>query len=238
MVLVVVASRLDQFARELVARWTPHGAALLTCTDLCLKGWRYYLDSVEDAAIVIDQHIMTAKNITGVLTRLPSVFEHELVEIVSADRTYVAAEMTAFLLSWLSALKCPVLNRPTSTCLSGPYWRQEQWISAAARIGIPVRPFHRSTRLSVDAAAEGSTPDTITLTVVGQQCLGTTNRTLVSQALRLAEAAHVDLLEVCFGDPETEAYFLCANPWPDFTNVKVEESILAYLQAGKRTSEI
>ena len=31
------------------------------------------------------------------------------------------------LLSWLSQLNCPVVNRPTPLCLSGPNRRPEQW---------------------------------------------------------------------------------------------------------------
>ena len=75
------------------------------------------------------------------LTRVPAVFEDELTDIMFSDRSYVAAEMTAFLLFWLSRLRCPVLNEPTATCLAGRYWRREQWIDQAARAGIAVHAF-------------------------------------------------------------------------------------------------
>ncbi len=67
---------------------------------------------------------------------------------------YVSAEMTAFLLSWLSGLDCPILNRPTPNCLSGPGWRQEQWIHLAARLGIPVDPVQRYAKLGEEPSIE------------------------------------------------------------------------------------
>jgi len=103
-----------------------------------VAGWRQSLGGVDGDAAVVEGKRVPQKEITGVLTRLPCVFEQELVDITPDDRRYVAAEMTAFLLFWLSRLKCPVLNRPTPTCLSGPYWRREKWIHVAARVGIPV----------------------------------------------------------------------------------------------------
>ncbi|KHK99145.1 hypothetical protein LK09_03810 [Microbacterium mangrovi] len=36
------------------------------------------------------------------------------------ERDYATAELTAFVLSWLDGLSCPVRNRPDPSCLAGP----------------------------------------------------------------------------------------------------------------------
>jgi hypothetical protein len=173
------------------------------------------------------------EKITGVLTRLPCIFEPELLHIVPEDRGYVAAEMNAFLISWLSRLKCPVLNRPTPTYLLGPAWRPEQWIYAAAQIGIPVRSRKRKVTLSPDSTSpQAAEKPWVTVTVVGKQCLGTVNQTLIRHARNLADAAKVDMLTVYFGGDESQVEFLSADLWTDIASPEVADAILEYLCGG------
>lgn len=228
--LVVAANRYDQVAQELVSRWAALGAGLLTCTDLSRCGWQYPLSTTDRSVAVIGGQVLPVEEITGILTRLPCVFEQELVEMVPDDRAYVAAEMTAFLLSWLSELKCPVLNRPTSTCLSGPYWRQERWVYTAAQIGIPVQPVHRCTALSADTASVSPNECSASVTVVGKHCFGEVDENLATQARRVADVALADLLTVHFSHAQAGAAFIGADPWPDFDTDEVVDAVLAYLQ--------
>ncbi len=137
--LVVVASRHDASARNLVSRWASHDAVLLTSADLSVAGWRHYIGAQGALTAVAGGRVVNVAEITGVLTRLPSVVEAELPHIVSDDRSYVAMEMTAFLLSWLSSFTCPVINHPRPGCLIGPNWREAQWFRLVSRIGIPSR---------------------------------------------------------------------------------------------------
>src|SRR5262245_31751193 len=129
--LVVIASRFDRSAAQLAARWTTAGALLLTCADLSLAGWRWTLGESQTAVLVASGRRVPTSALTGVLTRLPAIFPQELLHIVPEERDYVAAEMTAFLRAWLADLACPILNRPTATCLSGPGWRSEYWTATA-----------------------------------------------------------------------------------------------------------
>ena len=110
--LVVVASRYDEAARSLVDRWANQEARLLTCEDLSVVGWRYSMSgkdevssSLLDSTAVVDGQVVAVEEISGVLTRLPCVFEQELLHIVPDDRAYIASEMNAFLISWLSELE-------------------------------------------------------------------------------------------------------------------------------------
>ena len=102
--------------------------------------WERNNTGVGDARAIIGGRSVVTVEITGVLTRLTHIWEQELVQIVAEDRRYVVAEMSAFLMSWLSALDCPVLNRPVPGCLSGPSWRPEQWAAAATRADMRVAP--------------------------------------------------------------------------------------------------
>jgi hypothetical protein len=242
--LVVVASRQDSAASDLVSRWAPYGAALLTVADLSAAGWRHHVGGpggAGEGGAVVDGRAVAAGDITGVLTRLPFVSEAELTHIHPDDRRYVAAEMSAFLVAWLSRLRCPVLNRPTPGCLAGPAWRPEQWIHVAARIGLPVRAVRRSARLSAAAspAAEAESagaPETAAAvaTVVGECCFGVDDPGLAAQARRLARAAGVDLLSVQFAGPGCGAELIGVSLWADVTSPEIAAAIAAYLRGSNR----
>ena len=249
--LVVVAGRHDATARAFAERHAAVGAALLTPDDLSRPGWRFALGADgprPDGTAVVAGRIVENGAIRGVLTRLPRVDETELPEIVPEDRAYVAAEMTAFLLAWLAALPCPVLNRPTPTCLGGPNWWTERWVHLAHRLGIPARPVRHladpespaddagvvppdadgADRGAVSATPAATDPSPVTVTVVGRRCFGTTDRRLATAARRLATAARADLLAVRF-DGSDDPRLLTATPWPDLAEPAVAEAIVAHL---------
>jgi hypothetical protein len=228
-ILVVIASAWDEAARSLVERWSPRAARLLTPSDLSLPGWRHRVGSVSASTAIVSGEPIAASAIGGVYTRLPGVYEHELLQIAPEDRAYVAAEMHAFLVSWLTELPCPVVNRPTPVCLAGPAWRHEQWIHVADRVGIRVAPARR--RVSLTAPAEPETPPTAgaTVTVVGRRGIGSVAPCLERQARRLAEAAGVELLAAHFSSPRPDAQLVAASSWPDIADSDVSEALREHL---------
>jgi hypothetical protein len=175
---------------------------------------------------------LVLSEISGVLTRMPCVYEQELAQIVAADRSYVACEMTAFLHAWLSGLHCPVINRSTPSCLAGPNWRTEQWVQLATGIGIPVRPYQRKTTGSPDS----NVPDGrgVEVIVVGNQTFGDVDAELSAWARQLARAAGVDLLAVLFSGAKRGSKFLNASLWPNIESDAVADAILDRLRG--RTS--
>ena len=215
----------------LAARPGTDRIALLTCEDLSVPGWRHYVAAAGTSVAVIDGREVAVEEITGVVTCLPNVSELELLHIVPSDRAYVAAEMSAFLLSWLSALSCPVLNRPSPTCLSGPYWRPEQWARLASEVGMRVQPVHR--RVALDIVCQRPPSRTgVTVTVIGERCLGQAHTATLAAASRLARAAGVELLTVRVSGPEPGATFLGADPWPDLTCQETADVLLEYLEVN------
>ncbi|MDE1819028.1 MAG: hypothetical protein KGI19_10555 [Thaumarchaeota archaeon] len=219
--MLVLASCYDITAKNLVSRWSNFGAKLLTCEDLSKIGWQQFQDSNKISTAVADGEIVPTEEIRGVLVRLPFVMEQELLHIVPEDRDYVAAEMTSFLLYWLSTLKCPVINRPTSACLCGPNWRHEQWIHTASKIGMNVESVKRHTAFANYESHILNPNSCVKVTVVGEKCFGQTDEILSNQAKLLAKAAGVNLLCVKFSGSDNDPFFVGA----DLILEKIEDNI-------------
>jgi hypothetical protein len=224
--VIVLASCHDQASEQLVADWGAQ-AGLLTCQDLSIRGWRYCPGAVLGAS-VIGGRPARADAIDGVLTRLPYVPENELGSIVPGDRSYVAAEMTAFLCAWLSDLRCPVLNRPAAECLMGPYWRREKWVLTAAKLGIPVITACRSVPAPIKDDSSDTPRGSTVLNVIGQSCVGSANDLLREWAMALAKAAGVDLLRAEFTATHDDAAFVDADYWVDIADPAVSTALLGY----------
>jgi hypothetical protein len=227
-VIIVIASCYDQGARTVAARWGTDRAGVLTCADLSVPGWRHYSAGAGTSVAVVSGRAIPVGDITGVVTCLPSVSELELLHIVPAERAYVAAEMTAFLLSWLSALTCPIVNRPSPVCLCGPFWRPEQWAHAASRAGMRVQPVSR--RVPLTAAATPAAAESITVTVVGERCFGQADPAVMDGVRRLARTVGVEMLAVRVSGPEPGATFLAAELCPDLTCAETADAVLEYLE--------
>jgi len=173
------------------------------------------------------------ERLTGVLVRLPFVLKEELSSLAAEDREYAASEMTAFLLSWLTRLACPVLNRPTPMCLAGPAWRPEKWVQAAASLGIPVRVVCRKTGAAADSAGNhaGTTNSpTVRVTLIGTRVIGECTPAVARSARAIAKMAGADLLELAFSGRRFDG----ANIWPSLENDEVSNAVLDYF-AGHRT---
>jgi hypothetical protein len=225
--LAVLASRHDPDAEALLARWGDR-AALLSCEDLSIAGWRFEPDYPSDGTAVVAGVVVAVADLEGVLTLRPSIFEDELVHMAPEDRPYAAAEMNAFLLAWLTALPCRVVNRPSSTSLLGPHWRREQWIRAAASLAIPAAPSRRTSRVSAGGGSAdhiGPTGGSAVL-VVGERGFGDVAPELVDRAMQLARYAGADLLEVWFENAGATARLLDASPYTPLQDPAAADALL------------
>ena len=162
-------------------------------------------------AVVEGQRVKTA-DLRAVLTRRPAVLAEELARIDPADRSYVAAETNAFLVGWLSALPCTVVNRPTPTSLCGPAWGELHWRMAAARVGV--------------VWAETDHPEEAHEVVVcGKHCLFARTPGQARAAMALALAAGVELLSIRFHGDRVSG----ASVAPSLDNPDVRARLLSYL---------
>lgn len=225
--VLVVASRVDEEARALVDEFPRGHAALLTPRDLSAPGWDVRSASPRLSIATASGERIRADSISGVVTMLPCIFAPELVHIVEADREYVAAEMTAFLLFWLSTLTCPVLNRPTPGCLSGPNWRLEQWCLAATRIGVRTIDCGRKTH---GGMATRRPADSVTVTLVGDRVIGSIDEEVKRDTRLLAGAASVEVLTAMFLGEQGSFRFAGAFPFIDAGNAEVRLAVVSYFE--------
>jgi hypothetical protein len=224
--LIILAQQEDEIAARLAHRWQSHNAVLVSAADLSTSGWSLYLASPDKSGVCIGGRGVRNEEIDGVVTRIPRVGSEDLEHIVLSDRQYVAAEMTAFLLAWLSSLACPVLNRPTPSNLGGPLWRAEEWAHLASRLGIPVLPVRRKT---TDGAPLLEVESVCAVTVVGEACLGNAAEPLIKNARKLAKAAGTDLLSVGFTGSEADSAFVSASVWPNLSLPETADAVLRCL---------
>jgi hypothetical protein len=215
--LIVVASRADEEAGALASRWGSTIARVLQPHDLSVPGWRHYAHCAGASTAVVDGVPIAVGDITGVLTLMPAVIEAELDQISAEDRSYVAAEMHAFLFAWLSALRCPVMNRPDGGCLSGPPWTVERWTWEAHRAGFDTGPHESIEAAQLDA-----------VTIVGDQVFPKAAVTGRLPVERLARQAGLETMSVML----SRGRFVCASARPHLTTPGVSEALLSRLSAG------
>jgi hypothetical protein len=184
--IAIVASRLDPEAGQLVEEWSGAGAALLSAEDLSTQGWVFRPDDPGGGIAVVQGQRVPVRDLQAVLVRRPAVLAEELTPVASTDRTYVAAEVNAFLVAWLSALVCTVVNRPTTTSLSGPAWSPMQWEVVARRAGLAW------------ADGGGDPHDGTDVVVCGTRCVGAVSRGQRTAAATLLDASRCLLLGIGF----------------------------------------
>lgn len=232
--IIILANGGDPNARLLGERWGADKVRLMTPNDLSMPGWIYQpgMES-RSVAIVSGQKIFT-KDIQGVITRLTWVYEHDLPHIVPLDRAYVASEMNAFLLSWLTELPCPVLNRPTPTGLSGPWWRHEKWQHKASQVGFSLAPTYLSDGSSSHALrAQMATYLPASVTIIGKRQFGEAPRAVVRRARLLADSAGIDMITIYFSTHGSNYYFNRASLVCDEVTHEIADAMHNYLHNDK-----
>lgn len=161
---------------------------------------------------MLDGRRVPVANLQAVLTRRPAVLAEELTSLTPSDRSYAAAETNAFLVAWLTSLRCRVVNRPTTTSLCGPAWDAIHWRSAAAAAGV-------------DWVTENDDSAIERVVVCGTQCFFATTGKQKAAARALAHAAGVDLLSVSFrGDRPCGACVV-----PPLDHPEVREFLVSHL---------
>jgi len=185
---------------------------VLSAEDLCSPGWEVHVgDPLAGTAVAAGRRTAVAE-IRGVLVRRPAVMPEELKQIAREDRAYVAAETNAFLVAWLSALPCPVVNRPAANSLCGPAWDRLHWEVACAR--------HR-----IEWAAGADTTEVTDVVLCGNDALFAKTARQARAATLLATEAKVELLGVRFRGDAVAGVTVA----PPLANTSVREALLRFL---------
>lgn len=163
-----------------------------------------------------DGRQINSNKINGVLNRCLYPPKENLVFFQSSDRHYVDHEMTAFFISWLSALPGPVINRPTPNGLAGHLRHKSEWIFLAALAGLPARQYtYPADEFIYKENEEGFPRESIIIIenfIVGEL----PSDELYNGCLQLARYSDTSLLEINFSPgPDGSLLFENANPFPD-----------------------
>ena len=216
--ILVVAGWYDTPARRYAVERRAHGVRLVTPADLSRRQWSLDLPPGRSIVALDDG---PPEQPSAVLVRLDYIRDSDLPHLAQPDRGYAAAEMTAFLTAWLYALTVPVVNPPSTVCLSGPGWAWEQWEHAAATMGIPVQP--------ASASNNGDPPATPAIgqlvTVAGDRIVGASDPYTALLARRLARAAGLQLISLTFTTDGIPPRLVAATPWPNLTDPDIAEAV-------------
>ena len=228
--LLVLASSFDAEAATFVETHAAANVLRVTPRDLSREGWTLRSGDPSSLVAVSGSLRLGRECIRGVLPRLSHVDESQLPHIAHEDRAYVASEMTAFLLAFLSAFDGGVHNRPTSQCLCGPYWSPERWRRLAGALEIPVRFQPRFASREDSIPAEGDPPTVVTL--VGDVVFG--DARLGRAVAALARAARAEMLRAEFVGAGAGALLLNASPLVNLADPDIAKAALALFPSQAR----
>jgi hypothetical protein len=210
---LLLCDRSDRSALWAFHALRAHGLALelvSTSVLMCALTWEHRLNS-ESTALRIglaDGRTIDSNDLDGVLNRVVALPD-ELPQAARNDRDYAFQELQAFWLSWLNGLPCPVLNRPSSRGLSGPWIDETEWRTLAARAGLVTLPYHSGT-------TNGNPGMTHQRLIITGELIGPAPDALKAGCRRLAEVTDASILGVEFAANGGWA-FVRATPHPDLT---------------------
>jgi hypothetical protein len=177
------------------------------------------------------------RTVRGVLNRVVATPEHRLSSLADADQDHAHPEMSAFCLSWLSSLSCPVLNRPTPQGFAGRYFQISEWPVLARQAGLVTTDDRqrRSDLCEIHEPITRSQERLARVIVFQNQIFGS----LLPGAIRtgcckLAKLSGAPLLGIDFqASAEDMWMFLKATPMPDLMigGALLLQSLAAFLQS-------
>jgi hypothetical protein len=235
--IVVVGRSTDPSVQLLLEAWRDRPARLLAPPDLASPGIVHDPSDPARDRVVVEGQVMDAAAIGAVVVWLQSIQPFDLPRLREIDRAYAAGEATAFLMSWLASLACPVVNRPWGGALGGPGLSHGRWVRLAVQQGLAVEP--AEVEAALHAPAAGQTPsrrpaaDPASIVVVGGEeahAAGPAHPALIDQARRLARDGGADVAELRFAGHDAGAPFLSAGLLPALT-APVAASIASLIEA-------
>lgn len=240
-------------ANDLAALWAYRGLQALGLRPLelitgdalvCSQRWEHRLTTTETTVNIVlsDGRRINDGNIAGVLNRLGFLPDRHLAVARPQDREYAAQEFTAFFISWLYALRAPILNRPGPAGLCGQWRSDTEWVWLAAQAGLPTTVYHCSSHpphggLMVPKELPIDSLPRRTVLVVADEVLGDNAAPPIREGCRcLARLAGTSLLGVDFAVSASGSWlFAGATLLPDLRlgGRRFIEVLAATLQDGR-----
>jgi hypothetical protein len=236
-------------AMDIPAQWAHQGllaagldARLLTAEMLeSATQWEHHLDSSTDSIsfVLADGQHISGTDVQGVLNRLMAPSQNLLRRAVPADRDYALQETTAFYLSWLNSLSCPMLNQPTPQGLAGRWLHLSELTLFAHQAGLATLPYRQSGNDAPEAGYQPSpSPSKTQVVLLDGEVFGAPLPAAVGDGCRnLARLLQTRLLGVDFHFTEQDRWtFAFANPMPDLQigGPRLVEALARTLQNGGR----
>lgn len=184
--------------------------------DLSTAGWSVWPGCSSASSVVLEGRVIPCDEIVGVITLRPAIFQQELHDVVVADRDYVASELNAFLWAWLSGLSCPVINPPTTGCLSGPAWPLERWLHLAERLEIPLNAASLRMKRRDDPSG---LPPLCSTSILGELTSDGADQSLTAHTRALARAAGATFLTATFDSNGSDGRLLFVTTLPNCSSL-------------------
>jgi hypothetical protein len=167
-----------------------------------------------------DGRTVLSQDIRGVLNRLLAPPQELISRVAPADQDYALQELTAFYLSWLNALPCPVFNRPTPQGLAGRWRHASEWALIAHEAGLAVPTYRQDSHDPAEAGYGSLAPSGACSTrviVLDTEVFGAMLPEGVrGRCLRVAELSETALLGIdLFAARDDPWTFAGATPFPD-----------------------
>ncbi len=226
--ILIITNIIDEHAPELLKKFPVGEAALITSRELSNTLLQVNVNHFKKFRISIDGNVLSAKDITGVITLIPSIMPQELIHIEEKDRNYVCSEMNAFLIYFLSQLKCLKVNEPSCNCLSGTHYDMVYWSSLAASLNIPVFPFTlKDNCLSVSYFNKNC--KTIKIAGVGKEISIENGNECAGYFSALKSKIGLSFLSASFVTEDDKNYRLASvSTLPDITLPSMQHAIVNY----------
>lgn len=226
--ILVLGSSFDDEPSLLTACLAEQDARLVTPRDLSKPGWRLRHGRAAQLQAAVGDEVVPASAIDGVVTLLPCVSVADLQHVVERDRAYVANEMTAFLLAWLTQLECPVVDGPSARSLSGCGRWPLEWHTLAKTLGV------RSQAATARGGDLAAGKPMARVTVVGGCAVsgdGAGDPARAASAEAIARAAGCDLVTLLFSEDGDGPLFAGATIRPHVGSQAIADALRARLLA-------
>jgi hypothetical protein len=207
-------------------------AAVLTCRDLAEHRLELRHPDFQASTLTVRGQTVRVPEIDGVINLLPAIFPGELVFYPPEEQEYQACEFHALLTFFLSALTCPVVNRPSSVSLTGPSPDPLGWYHLASRLGIPITDIALDSDNFTNPFAAGAGPDTLQVACLAGRVITSSGGPADAFTRSLARHANVDYLRAAYTCADDDGpRLLAAHTTPDLRDRATRRALVDFFRS-------